>query len=356
MGASTVSGVRIAGIASAVPSNIRTILQDSATLPKAEMEKIAQSTGVRERHVAPDTICTSDLCHAAAVKLLTAMGWDAGDVDALVFVSQTPDYYLPATACCLHGRLGLAKSCVALDVSLGCSGYVYGLWLLHHLMASSGMNRTLLLAGDTITKLTSPLDRSVATLFGDAGTATALERTVASDSKAFFSLGSDGAGSPHLAVPAGGFRQRRSDATCIRTARESGNVRSDEDLFMNGAEVFSFTLREVPRMVKAVMSAAEWSETDVDAFIFHQANKFMLEYLAKKLKIPLTKVPLSLAEFGNTSSASIPLTIVHCLRPEIGIRQVRLVIGGFGVGFSWAAAALDAGPITVPPVVVIDGQ
>ena len=352
MAESYVAGVRVAGIAAAVPAATAGLSEAEAAFG-SDAKKIAQSTGVRQRHVAPDSVCTSDLCCAAANKLLAELQWEPETIDILAFVSQTPDYFLPATACSLHGRLGLAKGCAAFDVSLGCSGYVYGLWLVHHLAASAGSKRVLLLAGDTITKLTSPVDRTVATLFGDAGTATALERTNTPLPEAFFSLGSDGAGSHHLVVPAGGFRLRRNEATGCRTPREAGNVRSDEELFMDGAEVFSFTLREVPQMVKAVMTSARWSGADVDGFVFHQANKFMLDHLAKKMKLPAGRVPLSLGDYGNTSSASIPLTIVDSLRSTITGRSMKLVMSGFGVGLSWGAAALDVGPICVPALITI---
>jgi 3-oxoacyl-[acyl-carrier-protein] synthase-3 len=353
MAASLASGVRIAGVASAVPSNLRTILEDAADAMGAEAEKISQSTGVRQRHVAPNGTCTSDLCLAATERLLDELGWSRDSVELLVFVSQTPDYVLPATSCSLHSRLGLSKSCAAFDINLGCSGYVYGLWVASRLLGSAGGSRALLLVGDTITPLVSPQDQSVATLFGDAGSATALEGC-SNGSEMHFRLGTDGAGQGHLMVPAGGFRHPRSENTAVRKARKDGNVRSDEDLFMNGAEVFAFTLRTVPPLFSEVLEQAAWTVAEVDAFVMHQANRFMIQHLAKRMRLPSEKVVIALEDFGNTSSASIPLALTVSLAERLRSSEMKLVLAGFGVGFSWAAAALRCGNLCVPDLVRVD--
>ena len=354
MAASVVSGVRIAGLVGAVPSNVRTILEDAEGGGGMEAEKISQSTGVRQRHVAPKGICTSDLCLAAAERLLDELGWSRDSVRLLVFVSQTPDYVLPATSCSLHGRLGLSESCAAFDVNLGCSGYVYGLWVASQLVGSArGVSRALLLVGDTITPLVSPQDQSVATLFGDAGSATALEGCC-NGSEMHFRLGTDGAGQGHLMVPGGGFRHPRSEGTAVRRIREDGNVRSDEDLLMNGAEIFAFTLRTVPPLVSGVLEQAAWTVAEVDAFVMHQANRFMLQHLAKRMRLPTDKVVIALEDYGNTSSASIPLALTVSLGERLRSCEMKLVLAGFGVGLSWAAAALRCGNLCVPDLVQVD--
>lgn len=282
--------------------------------------------------------------------MIAELRWDKDSIDGLIFVSQTPDYILPATACALHGRLGLSKACAAFDVNLGCSGYVYGLWLAAQMIASGGCSRVLVLAGETASRIVSPMDRAVAPLFGDAGTATALER---GSQKMSFRMGTDGKGSKNLIVSAGGFRQPHTPATAERTAREGGNVRSDEDVYMNGSEIFTFTLREVAPLVQSARDDARWSLDDVDAYVFHQANRFMLQHLAKKMKLPLERVVVALENFGNTSSASIPLAITHALSTRLRSEDMNLMLVGFGVGYSWGALALRCGHLVAPDLIIV---
>jgi 3-oxoacyl-[acyl-carrier-protein] synthase-3 len=199
----------------------------------------------------------------------------------------------------------------------------------------------------------SPLDRATALLFGDAAAVTAMEFSRDAEPM-WFTLGTDGRGYKNLIVPAGGQRIPSSEQTGIRKEAENGNIRSQEDLFMDGGEIFTFTLREVPGMVKSVLQRVGWSMETTDAFVFHQANLFMLNHLAKRMKIPMAKVPLSLDDYGNTSSASIPITISHCLRSRIATEPMNLVMGGFGVGLSWGAVAQRCGPMVVPPVIEVD--
>jgi 3-oxoacyl-[acyl-carrier-protein] synthase III len=345
----TVSGVRLAGIASAVPPRRRGLADDAPTFGDADVKKISDSIGVKSRHVAYDGMCTSDLCFAAADRLLGALAWPRESVDALIFVSQTPDYMLPATSCCLQERLQLSKHCAAFDIGLGCSGYLYGLWVASSLVVGGGAKRVLLLAGDTITYRCAPLDRSVALLFGDAGTATALEADAAATPMAFL-LGTDGRGRDNLIVKGGWFRNPHSEETASRVAGADGNTRSAEDLFMDGAEIFAFTLREVPPLVQTVLQDAGWSIDDVDAFVFHQANQFMLKHLAKRLKIPGEKFVIAMEEFGNTSSASIPLATSARLADQLRRGALRMVLAGFGVGYSWGAVALTCGPMVMPDI------
>lgn len=354
MASTRIAGVRLAGLASAVPSGIKTVADVAAVFGAEDAHKISESTGVRSRRIAADHLCTSDLCEAAAKELLKQLAWSTDSVEALIFVSQTPDYLLPATSCSLHDRLGLAKSCAALDINLGCSGYVYGLWIAAQMVAS-GLRRVLLLVGDTVSRIVSPQDRSAAPLFGDAGTATALE--IDPDSPPwFFELGTDGSGQQHLIIPAGGFRTPRTADTALRTPREGGNVRSDEDLFMDGAEIFAFSLREVPRLIKQVTNSAGWTMETINAVVMHQANQFMLQHLAKRMKLPAEKVVLTLEDFGNTSSASIPLAITHALADKLLTTQLHLVLAGFGVGLSWGAVALTCGPLVAPSLIVVDSR
>jgi 3-oxoacyl-[acyl-carrier-protein] synthase-3 len=297
-------------------------------------------------------MCASDLCFAAAERLLSQLEWDRSSIDHLVVVTQYPDYLLPATSCLLHGRLGLSKSCACLDINLGCSGYIYGLSVASALLSTVSAGRCLLLVGDTPSKTASPQDKSVSMLFGDAGTATALESSPAAPPM-YFQLGTDGSGYRHLILPAGGFRHPSTQLTKVRTERESGNWRSEEDLFMDGPEIFAFTLREVPPLIRTTLEATGWPVESVDAFIFHQANRFMIQHLQKKLKLPAEKVPIALGEYGNTSSASIPLAINAALRDTVSFGEQQLIMAGFGVGLSWGSAAVTCGPLVVPEIVTV---
>jgi 3-oxoacyl-[acyl-carrier-protein] synthase-3 len=351
MAGNRLDNIRIAGISAAVPQASFGVA-DGAAIPASDLAKISASTGVMRRHLAAGATCTSDLCHAAASKLLDELNWPKESIEALIFVSQTPDYVMPATACSLHGRLELARSCAAFDVNLGCSGYVYGLWLAGNLLQGGGVRRMLLLAGDTISRIVSPEDRSVAYLFGDAGTATAIEISPGA-APMFFELGTDGSGADHLMVPAGGFRRPRGAATATRSEREGGNVRADEDLFMNGGEIFAFTMAVVPQVCRDVLNRAAWAAETVDGFVMHQANRFMLQHLGRTMRVPKEKLVLALENYGNTSSASIPLAMAEALRDPLQEHSMRLLLAGFGVGFSWAAAALECGPIAVPPIVTL---
>lgn len=350
---SVARGARIRGVASAVPDQIITSADEAAVFGEAEMEKIASTTGIRERRVAPEGICTSDLCIAAADELLEHTGIARESIDALILVTQTPDYILPATACSLHGRMGLATGCAAFDVNLGCSGYTYGLWMAAHLIGGGGVSRVLLLAGETSTRPVNPLDRSARPLFGDAGTATIVETDPAAGEIRFV-FGTDGTGQNDLYIPAGGFRLPNAAAACGAVVGDDGNPRRLVDLHMDGSAVFVFTLDRVVPLIREAIRDASWTVGDVDAAVFHQANEFMLKHIAKAVKLPWEKVPCSLGRFGNTSSASIPLTMTTTLSRDGVIPATRFLLAGFGVGLSWCSATLASDAICAPPLVVVN--
>lgn len=293
---------------------------------------IVKMVGVHARRWVSDDQTTADLCQAAAEALISDLGWNKESIDALLFVSQTPDYKLPATACVLHGRLELPKQCAAFDINLGCSGYPYGLWLAAKLLDGERTKRILLLVGDTISKTANRHDRSTALLFGDAGSATALEFD-GSVKDSYFILGTDGKGANNLMIPEGGFRKFQDD-----DARLAG--KDPSCLFMDGGEIFNFTLKNVPQLVEDLMLFSETSREEVDAFLFHQANAFMLNHLVKKSKIPKDKAPINIDKFGNTSSASISLLIADQLTGKDASART-LAMFGFGVGYSWSAALLE---------------
>jgi 3-oxoacyl-[acyl-carrier-protein] synthase-3 len=295
--------------------------------------------GVEERRWVEPGQTTVDLCTTAAKRVLESLSWTTEDIGLLIFVSQTPDYDLPASACVLHARLGLSKSCAAFDVNLGCSGYVYAWWMASQLMQSGAIKRALLLVGDTSSYFSDLSDRSTALLFGDAGSATALEwREGASASH--FVVGSDGTGQNNLIVPQSGTRNQP-----LNDERLVG--RDQHKLYMDGGEIFNFTLSAVPKLGEALFNLAGTTSADYAAVLFHQANAFMLKHLAKKMKLGAEQVPINMQRFGNTSSASIPLLMSDLLASRLQNESLRLAMLGFGVGYSWAAADLVCGPAPV---------
>ncbi len=352
MAGGKVENTVIAGIACAVPESVRTLEDEQRVFGETEAKRIAKNVGVYRRHVSTETICTSDLCCAAAEKLLDELAWDRNSIDLLVFVSVTPDYIAPATACILQHRLRLGKHCAAFDITHACTGYIYGLWTVAHLLSLGTIQRALLLVGDTVSRLVSPRDRSVAAIFGDAGSATAMEWNN-NALPMFFELGTDGSGAQHLLVKAGAFRHPTTASTRLRKEREGGNVRSDEDLYMSGTEIFAFTLREVPSLKQKVLARAGWDIDNVDAVVMHQANLFIIQYLTKTMKIPQDKVIQDLADYGNTSAASIPMALTGKLAEQLKDRAQRLVLLGFGTGLSWGGVAMTCGPLIIPDITEI---
>lgn len=325
--------IKIAGISCCVPQEIA-YNKDTAGYDQERIEKIIATTGVSQKRVATPECCSSDLCFAAAVDLLEKSCIKKEDVGALIFVSQTPDYRLPATACILQERLSLPTGTIAFDVNLGCSGYVYGLYLVSSILGSSPKKYGLLLVGDTVTDCCSDGDASTVFLFGDAGSATLIE---SDDSAANmrFSLGTDGRGYANLIVPAGAFRQPYNEGTKKMVKDDAGNIRSAEQLYMDGMEIFNFAISTVVPHVAEVIAA----QPDYTAVVFHQANRYMLEFMRKSLKIDKGKFLYSLAEYGNTSSASIPVTLCHSKDNVQDLSKV--ILTGFGVGYSWGTAVVD---------------
>ena len=331
-------GARIAGVVSCVPKLKITNDYFTKTFDQESIANVIKMIGVNTRHWTDAQTTTSDLCTDAAKALIAKLSWAPDTIDAVIFVSQTPDYILPASACRIQQALHLSPSTIAFDVNLGCSGYVYALWLGMTMIQSGAAKRVILAVGDTVSKIVNPTDRSTALLFGDAGTATALE-TTNTDQPSHFILGTDGTGVKDLIVPTGSFRQ--ADAT---TEPSSSND-SNPFLYMNGGEIFNFTLRTIPPLVNQLMRSAGTLIEEQDYFLFHQANLFMLNHLVKKSKIPKDRVPVNIQNYGNTSSASIPLLMTTELKTELMNKELKLSLFGFGVGFSWGAASLTVGPL-----------
>lgn len=343
------SDISIRAIAAAVPSQKRDNLEYEKISEK-ERELLVKTTGIRYRHVAPRFKATSDYCVEAANAILKETGIDKKDISIVIFVSQSPDYWLPATSITIQQRLGLEKSTMAFDISLGCSGYVYGLSVISSLMSSGNFKYGLLLVGDISTFSPNPNDKSTSPIFGDAGTATLLQYQKGA-SPMHFVLNSDGSGASSIMVPHGGIRHPFDDSSNIEEEIEPGVVRSKKNLSLNGIEVFNFSVREAPVSVAELFQLTNTTVNDYDYFLFHQANKIMNDSIRKKLGIPAEKAPMSLYDYGNTSSASIPITLVTKIREELIAGKKNMVFSGFGVGLSWACCTVQTNKICCPPII-----
>lgn len=345
-----ISNVKVAGLAACVPS----FVEENVNVYKkwGGYESFLSTTGIERRRKSVGSVCSSDLCIGAARALLNELGWEAGDIDALVFVSQTPDYILPATSCILQQKLGCSENCYTLDISLGCSGWVYGMSVLASLMQGGTIRKGLLLCGDTILKVASPDDKSTYPLFGDAGTATALE-CAEEPTKMRFSFNTDGNGYEAIIIRDGGYRNPVSAKSFEYTERGEGMSSNSLQLELNGMDVFSFGISKAPSSVNGLLQHYSIDKEAVDCFTFHQANLFMNEKIRKKLKLPAEKVPYSLRDFANTSCASIPLTLVTQRADALKSGKMKHVACGFGVGLSWGSVCFETDKIKVPELVEI---
>ncbi|MFT6338672.1 MAG: 3-oxoacyl-[acyl-carrier-protein] synthase-3 [Halioglobus sp.] len=327
-----VNNVEISAIASCTPKNVKDNLDDP-NIDAAHAKKVVDGTGIRYRRISEGNT-TSDLCFAAAENIFEGKNIDKNDIEFLFFVSQTPDYPLPATSIILQDRLGLPQTTMALDINLGCSGYVYGLSVISTMLekASHANAKALLLVGDVSSTKCNPKDLSTYPLFGDAGTATLLSKK--KGAKMEFDLHSDGAGAGAIIIKDGGGRNPYSPSSEEEISDDGTNILRNKDLFLNGMDVFSFGITKVPRAIKKFYDEVNLDPETVDYYLFHQANLFMNEKIRKKLKISEEKVPYSLYEYGNVSSATIPITITSQLKNKI-IKPSKIVSCGFGVGLSW---------------------
>ena len=342
--------VGIKGLAACVPANKIVNRQYTQTFSKEEAESIVEKTGIEERRFALPSTTASDLCFEAADNLLNELNVDRSYVDVVLFVTQTADYRMPASAIILQDRLGLSKDTLAFDINIGCSGYVYGLSVAFMYAQQKHIRKVLLLDGETRSRVYSPKDRKTAFLFGDGGTATLIENDAAFGQSSFL-MGSDGSRQDLIKMDAGGYRNLSSPETLSeKVVDEYGNIRSEEHGYMNGSDVFSFVLREIPRNFKSLLAYSKYDKEMLDKFFFHQANKYMNDYLGKKLKVPAEKAPQSLQKYGNTSSVSIPLNIVDHYGGQHIIDE-KWLLSGFGVGMSWASTILPARDIKVLPII-----
>ena len=336
----TFTNIGISAMSAAVPRTVVKNYEQTKYFTAEQVKEVVDKIGIVERRFADENTCSSDLCFAAAQKLIADNQIDRSEIDLLVFISQTPDYRMPATSILLQERLQLSTQVMAFDMNLGCSAFLYGLSVVYGLMQAGNFRKALILDGETRSKVYSQKDRRTAFIFGDAGVAALIE-TNAKFGKSYFSFNSDGSREEFIKIKAGGYRFPSSEATLKeKVVDEFGNIRNDEQGYMSGGDVFNFVIKEIPQDFKRMFEYANTTKENMDYFVFHQANSFINNYLAKKLKLDADKLPSTLHKFGNTSSVSVPLTIVSELKSKLRNRET-LFLSAFGVGMTWASAIIE---------------
>lgn len=346
-------GVGISAMSAAVPKRVIVNREYTEVFSKTEADEIVDKTGIEQRRFADENTCSSDLCLAAAEKLIADNSVDKKDIDLLVFISQTPDYRMPATSVTLQHRLGLPNKTIAFDINLGCSAFIYGLSVVYGLMERSNLKKALMLDGETRSKVYSAHDRRSAFLFGDGGVAALIERDP-KFGKSTFSLNSDGSRADLIMIPAGGYRKMSSAETVVeKVVDEFGNIRSEEQGYMRGGDVFNFVIREIPCDIKNTLAYAGRTVDDFDYVVFHQANNFINSYIMKKMKLDVNRIPSTIAKFGNTSSVSVPLTIVSELQGKLDGKK-ELLLSAFGVGMTWATGIVPFVDCKISDIVEVE--
>ena len=346
-------GIGITAMAAAVPRRIIKNLEYTEFFPADQVKEVVDKVGVLERRFADEETCSSDLCYAAAEKLIADNNVDRSEIDLLVFLSQTPDYRMPATSIILQDRLGLPQSCVAFDMQLGCAGFCYAMSVVYGMMQNGNIRKALILDGETRSKVYSPKDRRSAFIFGDGGVAALVEKDE-KFGKSWFSLNSDGSRYDLIMIKGGGYRNMSSEETLKeRVVDEYGNIRSDEQGYMRGGDVFNFVIREIPRDIKKTIKFSGVDKDSIDYIVFHQANNFINTYIAKKMKLDADKIPHTIEKFGNTSSVSVPLTIVSELKDKLEGSKT-LLLSAFGVGMCWATGIVPFVDCKVSEIVEVE--
>lgn len=345
--------IKITCVAAAVPTQIVKGEVFYSQFGEEAVKKFQESTGVKQFRKTKEHQTASDLCYAAAKSIINNKSLNTEEIGALVFIAHSTDYRRPATACVLHKRLGLSKDCVAYDISLGCSAFVYGLNVVCSMMQNSDINKALLLCGESLTKMTNPKDKSVAMLFGDGGSAILLEKTE-EEYEIKGILKTDGTGYKAIIAPAGGYRNM--NATKEEFTWSDGNVRTLYNTTMQGEDVFSFTISDVPRTIKEFLSRTETVIDDYDCLAFHQANKFISQMLCKKLKVSQEKMPLCLDRYGNPSAPAIPMVMCDTFGEDNENKELNFLMCGFGVGLSWGVCSAKVNVKDILPIIETDEE
>lgn len=343
-----IKNVAVRGVTGTVPNHaVKTADFDLFT--QEEADTFDATVGIKNRYIGPDSICTSDLCFDAAERLLSALGWEKESVDVLIFGSVTGDYKTPPTSGILQDRLGLPTSTFVLDIPMGCCGSMYAINVAGNLLSGGNVKRALLLVGDTALRMGSQKDKSRVPLFGDSGTAMALEYDPTAE-KTVVEFNTLGSGYEALITPHGGFRHPITAESFVEEDFGNGIIRAPKDTLINGMDVFSFAITRPPISIKKMMEKYELTTDNVDFFLIHQANKLIVDRIVKKMKLPLEKVPYDLQEFGNLGGASIPMLMTYNLADELQKRPLTLVCSSFGLGLTWGTMILKTQKMQVEEI------
>lgn len=343
-----IKNVALRGVTGTVPNHaVKTADFDIFTAEEAEV--FDNTVGIKNRYIGPDDVCTSDLCFNAAERLIEAIGWEKDSIDVLIFGSVTGDYKTPPTSGILQHRLGLPNSTFVLDIPMGCCGSIYSINVAGNLLSRGDVKRALLLVGDTALRMGSMKDKSRVPLFGDSGTAMALEYDPEAED-IVIDFNTLGAGYEALITPHGGFRHPLTAESFVEEDFGNGIIRAPKDTLINGMDVFSFAISRPPISIKKMMETYGLTVDNVDYFLIHQANKLIVDRIVKKLKLPLEKVPYDLQEFGNLGGASVPMLMSYNLVEELQERPMTLLCSAFGLGLTWATMILKVNKPVVLPV------
>ena len=329
--------IKISAVASAVPKEVVELTDFADKFGADYVEKYKEQTGVKQFRKTREHQTASDLAFAAAENIIHTKNIDRDSIGALIFIAHSKDYWRPATACVLHKRLGLKKDCAAFDISLACSAVPYGMYVLGSMMESSDINRALLLVGETPQKITNPNDKSSCMLIGEGGGAFLLEKINEEGAGISGICRTFGQGYNAIIMPGGGFRN--PDPPAEEFVWKDGNRRSMYNVMMRGEDVFAFTISDIPKTIKEYMAKEEKTVDDYDCLAFHQANKFILQMICKKLKVCQEKMPLCLDRYGNTSAASIPMVLGDTYGENDEEKKLNVLMSGFGVGLSWGVCS-----------------
>lgn len=329
----------ISGVSVYLPENKLTNENLNEEFPEWSAEKISNKTGIFERRISSSNQFVSDLAIQAALNLFEEHSIDKKIIDFVLLCTQSPDYFLPTTACIIQDKLGLSTSCGALDFNLGCSGFIYGLALANGLIAGGTAKNILLITSETYTKYINKEDKSNRTIFGDAAAACLISSESSSGSIRKFVFGTDGAGAENLIVKNGAVRNPMRNSVNVYSENEF--ERNDNNLYMNGQEIFKFTTASVPVLVQDCLAKNNLSLNDIDLFIFHQANKFMLDYIRRKINIPQDKFFMHFENIGNTVSSTIPIAMAEALKNKKIKTGFKVLVAGFGVGYSYGATVIE---------------
>lgn len=344
MAQATIRNVRYAGMASCVPKRVLSNIDDCPPQMRSARERVVRNIGIETRRICSEWQYFSDLAFDATEKLLEELKWDRDEVDALIVITQSPDYPIPATAIIMQDRLKLKTSTIAFDINLGCSAYAFGLHVLGSMISAGGIKKGLIVVGDKSASVIEPL-------FSDAATATALEYDPDAPPM-YFDLNSDGSGYEAIMLPVGGSREPYAMQHMVPVKDDDGIWRYPGALILDGPAVLSFSTQRVPPAVRNLLEYAACPIEEVDYFIFHQANRMINETIRKKLGLDAEKVPSTLPDFGNTSGASLPVTMTARIREPLMAGKKKVLMSGFGIGLSWGSCIVDIENAVFPEMVI----